>query len=91
MGCLLVLLALVTPRFVLVVLWLFTSYLARAFESFLWPLLGFIFLPTTTLAYAVAQNEFDGVRGWGLFLVILGVVIDLGLLGRGARSRRSRD
>jgi hypothetical protein len=90
-GCLLALFALVTPRFVIVILWLFTSYLARAFESFIWPFIGFIFLPTTTLAYAVAQNELDGVRGWGLVLVILGVLIDLGLLGRGARARRSRE
>jgi hypothetical protein len=90
-GCLLALFALVTPRFVIVVLWLFTSYLARAFESFIWPFIGFLFLPTTTLAYAVAQNELDGVRGWGLVLVILGVLIDLGLLGRGARARRSRE
>jgi hypothetical protein len=88
---LLALFALVTPRFVIVVLWLFTSYLARAFESFIWPFIGFLFLPTTTLAYAVAQNELDGVRGWGLVLVILGVLIDLGLLGRGARARRSRE
>ena len=49
-------------------------------------LLGFFFLPTTTVAYAVAQNEFDGVHGWGLAVMIAGVVIDFGLLGGGGRA-----
>jgi hypothetical protein len=90
MGCLIALLGLITPRVVMVLMWLFTNYLSRAFESFVWPLLGFIFLPTTTLAYAVAQNEFNGLKGLGLLLFVLGVLIDFGLLGGGARSRRRR-
>ncbi len=90
MGCLLAILALITPRFVLVILWLFTNYLARAYDSFIWPLLGFFFLPATTITYAIAENELDGVRGWGLVLIILGVLVDLGMLGGGARSRRTR-
>jgi hypothetical protein len=88
MGCLLALLGLITPRVVMVVLWLFTNYLSRAFDTFIWPLLGFIFLPTTTLAYAVATNSFDGLRGIGLVLFVLAILVDLGLLGGGARSRR---
>lgn len=87
MGCLLALVALVTPRFIMIVLWLFTDYLSRAFGGFLWPFLGFFFLPTTTIAYAIAQNSFDGVRGWGLVVLILGIAIDLGLIGSGARGR----
>jgi hypothetical protein len=88
MGCLLAIVGLITPRLVMVVLWLFSDYLSRAFETFLWPFLGFLFLPTTTLAYAVAQNSFDGIRGVGLAILIAGVLIDFGLLGGGARSRR---
>lgn len=88
MGCLIALLGLITPRVVMVVLWLFTNYLSRAFETFIWPLLGFFFLPTTTLAYAVAQNSFNGLRGIGLVIFVLGILIDFGLLGGGARSRR---
>lgn len=90
MGCLVGILSLITPRFLMVVLWLFTDYLSRAFGSFVWPFLGFFFLPTTTMAYAVAQNAFDGVRGFGLVIVILGVLLDLGFLGGGARGRRRR-
>jgi hypothetical protein len=46
-------------------------------------LLGFFFLPTTTLAYAVAENELDGLSGWGLALVIFGALLDLGIWGGG--------
>ena len=93
MGCLLGGFGLITPRFVMVLLWLFTDYLSRGFGSFFWPLLGFFLLPTTTMAYAVAQNEFHGVHGWGLAVVIGGVVIDFGLMGGGGRAigRRDRD
>jgi hypothetical protein len=90
MGCLLVLLGLFTPRFVLFVLWAFTDYLSRAYGSWFWPTLGFLFLPTTTLGYAIAQNAFHGVKGWGLVAVIVGAALDLGFLGGGARGRRRR-
>ena len=89
MCCVLVLLALVGPRLVLVLLWLFTSYLSRAFESFLWPLLGFLVLPWTTIAYAVAQNELGGLSGLGIVVLALGLLVDLGVVGGGARRRRS--
>lgn len=61
MGCLLAILGLVTPRFVLFVLWAFTDYLSWAYGSWFWPALGFFLLPTTTLGYAIAQNSFHGV------------------------------
>ena len=78
----------------MVVLWLFSSYLSTAFGTWVWPLIGFFVLPTTTLAYAVAQNRYGGVRGVGLALVILGVLVDLGALaggGRGAGKRWTGD
>ena len=86
MGCLLMMCSLIAPRLIMVMLWLFTDYLSRAFDSFLWPFLGFLFLPTTTMAYALAENRYHGVRGWGLAIVIAGVVIDFGLLSGGGRA-----
>jgi hypothetical protein len=78
----LAILGLLTPRLIMVVLWLFTEYLSRAFDgSWLLPLLGFFLLPTTTLSYAIAENSMDGLRGLGLVLVILGLLVDLGILG----------
>lgn len=89
MCCLLVLLAFFTPRIVLFILWLFTSYLSRAFDGWVLPTLGFFFLPATTLAYAIAQNELGGLSGLGLVVVIIGIAVDIGLLGGGARQRRT--
>jgi hypothetical protein len=83
MGCLAGLVVLAAPRLVMVVLWIFSDYLGRAYDGWILPLIGFFALPTTTLAYAVAVNEANGVRGWGLLLVGLGVLLDLGALGRG--------
>ncbi|MGH2754088.1 MAG: hypothetical protein ACRDLB_06600 [Actinomycetota bacterium] len=77
---------LITPRVVLAVLWAFSNYLNRAFGDFLWPFLGFLFLPTTTIGYAIAENRFDGVSGWGLFLVLLGFSLDIGLWGGSGRG-----
>ena len=68
----------------MVVLWLFSEYLSTAFGTWVWPLIGFFLLPTTTLAYAVAENRYGGVKGVGLVLVILGVLVDLGAIAAGA-------
>jgi hypothetical protein len=83
MPCLAVFGVLAMPRFVMILLWIFSDYLSRAYDGFVLPLLGFFFLPTTTLAYAVAENEFDGLSGWGLALVIFGALLDLGIWGGG--------
>jgi len=86
--CVLILLAFFTPRIVLFILWLFTSYLSRAYDGFVLPFLGFLFLPATTLAYAIAQNELGGLNGLGLIVVLIGLAVDIGLLGGGASRRR---
>ncbi len=90
MGCLIALAALITPRFILFILWLFTDYLNTAFSSGWWALLGFIFLPTTTIAYAIAQNEFTtitgGIEAMGIVVIVIGVAIDIGLLGGSGRG-----
>jgi hypothetical protein len=86
--CVLILLAFFTPRIVLFILWVFTTYLSRAYDGFVLPFLGFLFLPATTLAYAVAQNELGGLNGLGLIVVLIGLAVDIGLLGGGASRRR---
>jgi hypothetical protein len=94
-GCLVVLFALITPRFILFLLWLFSNYLNRAFSSGWWGILGFFFLPTTTIAYAVAKNEFStpsgGIEAAGIIVIVIGVAIDLGLLGGSGRGLGKRD
>jgi hypothetical protein len=88
MGCLLALIAAISPRVALVLVWLFTNLVVRAFTGFLLPLLGLVLLPLTTLLYVLAYQPVVGVRGWGWFLVVIGLLFDLGSYGGGARSRR---
>jgi CDP-diglyceride synthetase len=88
MGCLFAILAAFSPRLALVLVWIFTNLVDRAFEGFLLPLLGLIFLPFTTLLYVLAYKPVVGVSGWGWFLVFLGVLFDLGSYGGGAFGRR---
>jgi hypothetical protein len=77
------------PRLALVLVWLFSDYLGQAYQTTIWPLLGFFFMPLTTLAYAWAMHFGEGsVNGLGLVMVVVAVLIDLGLLGTGESSRR---
>ena len=90
MPCLVAIFAFCTPRFVLFLVWLFSHYLDRAYQSILWPLLGFFFMPLTTLAYAYAINSNGSVTGAYIFLVLLAALVDLGILGSSEHSRRRR-
>jgi len=73
---LIAILALLTPRIAIVVLWLFTNWFDGLFTSPLWPILGFIFLPTTLLWYTAVQYWFGGV--WSLWPIV-GLVIALAI------------
>ena len=76
-GCLLAIMAMLSPRLAIFIVWIFTDRMSIAFDSFWWGLLGFIFLPWTTLAWAVVYSVPEGVTGFGWFLVILAFVIDI--------------
>lgn len=93
MGCFVALLALVTPRLVLALLWFFTDYLSRAFGgTWIWPLLGFFFLPLTTLAYAWTANSGVGLSPLGIAVLVIAFLFDVGAVGGGGRHyRRRRD
>lgn len=88
MPCLFLVLGIAFPRVVLALLFFFTRYLDRPYQGLLIPLLGFIFLPLTTLIYAVIINTGHTVEGFYLAAIVISVVADLGLIGGGARSRR---
>jgi hypothetical protein len=92
MGCIVVLGALFTPRFILVILWLFTDLVDRAFTGAIVPLLGLILLPYTTVFYVLAwaPGLSPHVSGFGVFLVIMGFLIDLSSYFGGAKYRTSR-
>jgi hypothetical protein len=90
MPCLLAIGGLTVPRVVIVLLVIFSDYIGRAFDSFLWPLLGFFFLPTTTLAWAWAENTRGEIAGVHALIVIVAVLLDLGILGGGRSSLARR-
>lgn len=89
-GCLIALLVWLSPRFALVVMQLFTDKLSIAMPSFLVGALGFVFLPYTTVFYALAYAPIGGVEGFGWFLVALGFLLDLGSWFGGGQQARQR-
>lgn len=86
MGCLVGCLGLLFPRIALFLVFLFSNYLGRAYETNFWPFLGFVFMPLTTLAYAWAVNTNETVTGIYLAVVVLAAILDLGLSGNGANE-----
>ena len=89
MPCLLLIFTLAFPRLAIVLLYFFTTFLERAYHSLLLIVLGFFFLPLTTIVYAWVVNEHHSVEGVYLVAVVLSVLVDLGLLGHGATRRRN--
>jgi hypothetical protein len=93
MGCCLIaVLVMAMPRVALLILWL-TGYVQLAYRTTLWPLIGFLIMPWTTVAYviAMAMNQFSGnVTLSGIVIIVIGVFMDLGSHGGAERARRTR-
>jgi hypothetical protein len=89
MPCLFLILILAFPRLGLLLLFFLTHYLDRAFSSIFVLILGFIFLPITTLVYAWMFNSGLPIVGVNILWLVLAAVIDLGGHGWGY-SRRPR-
>ena len=81
--CLIAFIAIIFPRLVIAFLWFFTSWFQGVFNTVLWPILGFIFLPTTLLWYSAVQHWFGGV--WSLWPIV-GLVVALIFDGFPARG-----
>jgi len=89
MPCFFVVLALVTPRLVVALLWFATRWFEGMFSSLVWLIVGFIFLPATLLWYTAVQHWFGG--RWTLGTVV-GIVVALAIdlaPARGYRRRRA--
>lgn len=87
-GCFVLGIGAFFPRIAILLVWLFTDWVARAFSGeWLLPLLGIILLPYTTLAYILLYTFQNGVMsGFSWFLVVLAFIIDLGAWFGGAKS-----
>jgi hypothetical protein len=89
MGCLFILIAALSPRLAVLLMWIFTPWVDRAFGPIIWPILGIIFFPLTTLLYVILWNTGGrGVTGWEWFLVVLAVLGDLAAHAANANRRR---
>jgi hypothetical protein len=74
----------------MVLMFLFSTYLQRAYHSLLILALGFVFLPLTTIVYAWLVNSHQHIEGVNLVILIVAVLIDAGGLGSGEYHRRGR-
>ncbi|MES1258770.1 MAG: hypothetical protein ABUS51_10075 [Acidobacteriota bacterium] len=91
MPCLLVVLIVAFPRIVLACMWFFTNMLGRAYHGLLIPLLGFFFLPITTIVYAWMVNAHQPIEGLNLVILIVAVLCDAGSHGGGRSYYRNRN
>ncbi len=93
MGCLVPLVALISPRLALFLILIFTDWVGKAYDSWILPVLGFFLLPWTTLAYTFmwgissAPHE---VSGFSWFIVGLGFVFDIASYTQSSKYRDSR-
>jgi hypothetical protein len=87
MGCLFALIAVLSPRLGLLLLWLFTSYVDLAFAGWFLPLLGLLFAPWTTLLYVLVDVAPGPIHVAGWILVVIGVFLDMNSYAQAARRR----
>jgi hypothetical protein len=82
-----VLLGILLPRLTIIILYFFTGWFDTVFTTWLWPLLGFVFMPYSLLWYTVVLNWFGGT--WGplqIAAMAVAVIIDLASLNK-SRNR----
>jgi len=79
------------PRVALVLWWIFGDRVDAASSTWVWPLLGIIFLPWTTLFYLFMWSAVGGVSGAEWIVVALGVVLDvMAYASRSAKAQYDR-
>jgi hypothetical protein len=88
MCCFALLVVALGPRVAIVAMWLFGDRVDAAFGSWLWPLLGLVVAPWTTLMYLLTWSAVGGVSGGDWIFVGLGVALDVATyVAKPARAR----
>lgn len=75
------------PRFALVMMWLLTDYISKAFGNILIPFIGFFLMPWTTLTYSLVAP--GGLGMFDYVFLAIAVVADFSAYGGGYKYRRS--
>jgi len=90
-GCLFVIAAAISPRFGVFLLWAFTDRMSIAFNEWWWAAIGFIFLPWTTIAWALVYAPVKGVTGFGWVIVVFAFLADISTHVASSQARSRRD
>jgi len=91
MCCIFTVLLFLGPRGGILIWWLINPLLWQGtFSSFLWPLLGFIFLPWTTLMYVLVAPLGSGIGGFDWIWLGLAVLADISMWAGGGFGNRDK-
>ena len=86
MCCFITALMLFGPRLAILVWWIYTPvYISSLFQSWIWPLLGWVFLPWSTLMYMTVAG--GGIVGFDWIILGIGIFADIGTYLGGYRER----
>ena len=89
MCCIASVLLLFGPRFGIILWWIYNPHRwDRAFDTALWPILGLIALPWTTLMYVAVEPR--GVEGFDWFWIALALLADIVSYSGSAYGNRER-
>ncbi len=91
MCCFFAILLFLGPRFGFLVYWLIPYGRAQinlAFDPWVTPLLGVIFIPWTTLMWTFVHGA-NGIVGFDWAWIAIGVILDIGTYMSGAYKRKS--
>ena len=89
MCCFYTVLLMLGPRLGIIIWWLMEPVRWQTtFNSILWPILGVLFAPWTTLMYVLVAP--GGVMGWDWLWIGLAVMADAGSYAGGGYGNRDR-
>ncbi|MGD8683764.1 MAG: hypothetical protein PVG27_07440 [Chloroflexota bacterium] len=93
LGCLLAFSIALAPRLVLILAWIFSDRWPVVWQGeWIWPLLGIIFLPYTTVMYLLAWSPAvaggGNIEGWDWLWIILGLILDIAKWGQILANRQ---
>jgi hypothetical protein len=88
MPCLLAILVLAFPRIAIILLYLLTDFFRGVYDTVLIPVLGFLLMPVTLVAYTWLTKSGQPTDAFYLVVMFVAVLIDLGSFGGGTRVRR---
>ena len=86
MCCFFTALLLFGPRLAILIWWIYTPlYITTLFQTWIWPILGWIFLPWSTLMHMTVAG--GGIVGFDWIILGIGIFADIGTYLGGYRER----